>query len=345
MFNNREIVFQNALLGPYRYGFQNQEQDEELWEGAVSFKYRVEDARLGRFFSVDPLNSEFPWNSTYAFCENKLIAFCELEGLESFYAADGSFLGQIGSNTQVKIVSEELIKSKGGIEKVQENIHQIDDGLKGGYEPSEDHYSWYIDNSIDLGVENSEFIETASVAYGESSVGYGVTSEDEMNGIAYVYKYKNKVAYAKDKNAAVSFRNTDPFKRNLNSNYKTAISATIKAYRGIDKSRGADAWDGAEQATMDGKSEHNSKGWSSHAYQIGWTIHGRHFDSWKKAIQNADLPFNAQQHDAAEGAKDYKYNKGLMRYESTAQLGLTMFWKNRGTGAQAKEKVEEIDGR
>jgi hypothetical protein len=49
----------------YRYGFQSQESDSEwLGEGnAVAFKYRVHDARLGRFLSVDPLAPEYPWNS------------------------------------------------------------------------------------------------------------------------------------------------------------------------------------------------------------------------------------------------------------------------------------------
>jgi RHS repeat-associated protein len=67
----------------YRYGFQAQEEDAELWEGAVNYKYRVEDPRLGRFFSVDPLNIVFTWNSCYAFSENSVIAAQELEGLEA----------------------------------------------------------------------------------------------------------------------------------------------------------------------------------------------------------------------------------------------------------------------
>jgi RHS repeat-associated protein len=67
----------------YRYGFQSQEQDSELWEGAVTYKYRVEDPRLGRFFSVDPLYAKFPHNSTYAFSENRLLDAIELEGLEA----------------------------------------------------------------------------------------------------------------------------------------------------------------------------------------------------------------------------------------------------------------------
>jgi hypothetical protein len=42
----------------------------------------VEDPRLGRFFSVDPLAAKYPHNSVYAFSENRVIDGVELEGLE-----------------------------------------------------------------------------------------------------------------------------------------------------------------------------------------------------------------------------------------------------------------------
>jgi len=70
----------------YRYGFQGQETDNELWAGGVSFKYRVEDARLGRFFSVDPLFRDFPNNGNYNFCENRVIANIDFEGKEAWNA-------------------------------------------------------------------------------------------------------------------------------------------------------------------------------------------------------------------------------------------------------------------
>src|SRR5881397_2567448 len=66
----------------YRFGYQGQEIDNEFFEGAVSFLYRVEDPRIGRFLSVDPLDQEFPWNSPYAFQENKMGMGRELEGRE-----------------------------------------------------------------------------------------------------------------------------------------------------------------------------------------------------------------------------------------------------------------------
>ncbi|MCB0401218.1 MAG: hypothetical protein KDD41_03985 [Flavobacteriales bacterium] len=70
----------------YRYGFQGQEQDKEVKNGrdlSVNFKYRVHDPRLGRFMSIDPLASKFPYMTPYQFAGNKPIWSREIEGLES----------------------------------------------------------------------------------------------------------------------------------------------------------------------------------------------------------------------------------------------------------------------
>ncbi len=70
--------------GYSRYGFQGQENDNELkgTANSVNFKYRVHDPRIGRFLSIDPLAKEYPWNSPYAFAENRVIDGIDLEGLE-----------------------------------------------------------------------------------------------------------------------------------------------------------------------------------------------------------------------------------------------------------------------
>lgn len=91
-----------------RYGFQGQEMDDELRGkgNSVNYKYRMHDARIGRFFAVDPLAPKYPHNSPYAFSENSTIAFIELEGLEKFFAVDGSYLGQIGSSTELMVIND-----------------------------------------------------------------------------------------------------------------------------------------------------------------------------------------------------------------------------------------------
>jgi hypothetical protein len=71
----------------YRYGFQGQESENEMYgDGNASFyKYRISNNWNGRFFAVDPLAASFHWNSQYAFSENSVIAYIELEGLEKVY--------------------------------------------------------------------------------------------------------------------------------------------------------------------------------------------------------------------------------------------------------------------
>ena len=67
----------------YRFGFQGQEKETELFGGQASwFKYRISDNRIGRFISPDPLFRKYPHNSVYAFSENRVIYGVELEGLE-----------------------------------------------------------------------------------------------------------------------------------------------------------------------------------------------------------------------------------------------------------------------
>jgi RHS repeat-associated protein len=81
----------------YRYGFNNQEKDEELGE-YFSFEFRIADSRLGRFLSVDPLFFKYPFNSSYAFCENRIIDGIDFEGLEfvSFHSNSFAPFDQFG---------------------------------------------------------------------------------------------------------------------------------------------------------------------------------------------------------------------------------------------------------
>lgn len=68
----------------YRYSGQGQEHDDEIkGEGnSLNYIFRMHDSRLGRFFAVDPLATELPWNSPFAFSENRVIDGIELEGAE-----------------------------------------------------------------------------------------------------------------------------------------------------------------------------------------------------------------------------------------------------------------------
>jgi len=87
--------------------------DEIKGEGnSVNFTHRMHDPRVGRFFTRDPLEKNYPWNSPYAFSENRVIDGLELEGLEyvSFHHnANGTV-----SKTEFYKMTDKEIKRLGG---------------------------------------------------------------------------------------------------------------------------------------------------------------------------------------------------------------------------------------
>ena len=134
----------------YRFGFQGQEKDDEVkGEGnSLSFTFRMHDPRVGRFFANDPLTAKYPWNSPYSFSENDVISHVELEGLEKYFAADGSFLASIGDDPTIRIVNQSRIDARGGKEQYAELITQINNGLESGYLPSSQHYEYLNTQSL-----------------------------------------------------------------------------------------------------------------------------------------------------------------------------------------------------
>ena len=65
----------------YRYGFNGQEQSDELDENGNSYtaEFWQYDARIGRRWNVDPIDK--PWESSYATFSNNPIIFTDLLGL------------------------------------------------------------------------------------------------------------------------------------------------------------------------------------------------------------------------------------------------------------------------
>ncbi|MBD0832531.1 DUF6443 domain-containing protein [Aestuariibaculum sediminum] len=71
--------------------YQGQELTENLLLNIHEWKYRISDPAIGRFWQIDPLADDYPYNSTYAFQENKMGMGVELEGLElTYFPYDGS---------------------------------------------------------------------------------------------------------------------------------------------------------------------------------------------------------------------------------------------------------------
>jgi RHS repeat-associated protein len=100
--NRHSTLYQstNTLLAwgdVYRYGFNGKEDDSEGMGGGSStydYGFRIYNAQLGKFLSVDPLTASYPWYTPYQFAGNKPIIAVDLDGLEelivtNFYNATG----------------------------------------------------------------------------------------------------------------------------------------------------------------------------------------------------------------------------------------------------------------
>lgn len=69
----------------YRYGFNGKEKSNEIYgEGnAYDFGARIQDPRLVRWLSTDPLQAKYPNESPYNFCLNSPIAFNDGDGRDA----------------------------------------------------------------------------------------------------------------------------------------------------------------------------------------------------------------------------------------------------------------------
>jgi RHS repeat-associated protein len=74
----------NYQAETYAYGFNGKRMDNEVKGIGVQYDYgfRIYDARLGKFLSVDPLKKKYPMLSPYQFAGNNPIQYIDLDGLE-----------------------------------------------------------------------------------------------------------------------------------------------------------------------------------------------------------------------------------------------------------------------
>ena len=98
----------------FRFGFNGMEIDKELRGGNnnINYKYRMNDPRIGKFLSIDPLSKGFPWNSSYAFAENDVIRSIDLEGAEKWIVTSPYMKSLIQKNFYDVIDQDDVIKKQ-----------------------------------------------------------------------------------------------------------------------------------------------------------------------------------------------------------------------------------------
>ena len=283
----------NSLGHPFR--FTGKELDRQNGLNMYDFGARWYDvAGVPMWTSVDPLAEKNPNMTPYHFCHDNPVNRIDPDGMDDHYTQNGEFVERDDKETKYVFVGDNQLEYKG--------------------QP----------------ITGDKFNKMASTIYAESSIGYGIADPKEMCAIASVY-LRNNLAFGQGAPLAKQFRAT-PLE-NQSNNMQMANGALINALQnGVDYSNGATQWDGAEQAMvpkdyLDKPS--NGKGIMYKMNTMGWKMTDDNYQSWKKAINNkfGSGKFNVPQTKEATSNYGGMHNKGKIRLQSTAQYGLTIFWK------------------
>jgi RHS repeat-associated protein len=150
----------------YRFGFNGQEKENQISDvdgGHLSFRYRIEDARLGRFLSVDPLSAKYPGNSTYCFAENRVIWAMELEGLEAYYNSEGEKYSDADVKTYLK---KEVDKENTNVLVFDLKQVEVAPARTQGPQP-DPQIKTVAGEVVDLQMTENQLLNRANWAYGE----------------------------------------------------------------------------------------------------------------------------------------------------------------------------------
>ena len=120
-------------------GFNGQEKDNEIYGAGnlTTAEYWEYDTRLGRRWNIDPKHE--PAKSPYSVFSGNPIIYIDTNGDDDYYSKAGTYLGQVGTGTAVRIIDkpqyEDAVKNQASPADFEAASHvlQIQDAGQGQY--------------------------------------------------------------------------------------------------------------------------------------------------------------------------------------------------------------------
>ncbi len=112
----------------YRYGFNGKEVDSEGMGGGSStydYGFRIYNAQLGKFLSVDPLYQSFAGLSPFHYASNNPVTNVDLDGLEAVNATHESFILEVGVKLYVAYRAEMVAKNRESASTAHKEVWSI----------------------------------------------------------------------------------------------------------------------------------------------------------------------------------------------------------------------------
>jgi len=112
-----EMPGRSLASNSYRFGFNGKEKDADGEWGTLThydYGFRIYNPAVGRFLSVDPLFSSYPFYTPYQFASNCPIGNIDLDGLEAKVAI--TYMTSVGTKIDIPSDAEEIVISTGDLE-------------------------------------------------------------------------------------------------------------------------------------------------------------------------------------------------------------------------------------
>jgi RHS repeat-associated protein len=159
----------------YRYGFNGKENSPEITNGAVSFEARIYDARIGRFLSLDPLQTKYPSDAPYIFAGNTPIGAIDVDGKYKIVV-------HLQYNAETKKYTLLRVERQEGLKAVPV-MKQMYCGGCNRYYMGEDSYDWYDYMTFKVEVVNNNSNIPMVIGIKDKIVGRPRTNTDGNRGI------------------------------------------------------------------------------------------------------------------------------------------------------------------
>ncbi len=317
-----------------RFGFNGKENDNEVKGNGSQQDYgmRIYDPRLGKFLSVDPLTKSYPMLTPYQFASNSPISGVDLDGLEFYYAANGSLLGKIGTSTEVRVVNNKDAKD------VAFAVFVVN--MNGASKEGIEYFTAKSNRlSTDLGVNNDQLVAFGAVIDAESSgakaESYAIANatmnfldeggSTQLKTLEDVTMYDNSFAQGATQEGYSAFKGKSASEQNS----KFALGAAINAIgfsKGLksftDESGGADSWDGKDLVSTKFDNSHRGYSWSSGSKDL--------LVAYKKDV------------NGGVDVTKFTYKKTGFQIEATKAIGKTIFTNHKGGRGEKKQSAEKF---
>jgi RHS repeat-associated protein len=101
-----------GALKDNRYLYNGKEFNDDFDLNWYDYGARMYDPALGRWSVIDNKAEKYSSVSPYVYCINNPIIFLDPDGNEIYYSQDGTNLGQVGTNTDVRVVNSSMTNAQ-----------------------------------------------------------------------------------------------------------------------------------------------------------------------------------------------------------------------------------------